>query len=61
MDMSSSIAAMSTAMKQARLQQDLHVALLDKVMDTQEQAAQQLISDIEAVNPTSGSKVDVYA
>ena len=60
MDMTS-IAATGMAMKQAKLQQDVHFSLMSKVMETQEQAALQLISELEAANPTSGGTVDVYA
>ena len=60
MDMVSSIAAKSMGMKEAKLQQDVHIAMLGKVMDAQEQAAAQMIAQISAINP-AGGKVDTYA
>ena len=61
MDISTSIAAASMNMKQAQTQQDVHIAMMNKVMETQEEAALQLISQLEAVHPTSGGTLDVYA
>ena len=61
MDLTASIAAASVNAKEAKLQQDVHIALLAKVMDAEAQAAAQLISQLEGTNPILGNQVDVYA
>lgn len=48
------IAAMSTAMKSAQVQQQVSIAVLKNSMDTQEDIAQSLIQMMANVSPSSG-------
>lgn len=61
MDFTASIAATSMRYSQASLQQNVSIALLDKVMDTQQQAATELISQMQTMTPPSMQLLDVYA
>ncbi len=60
MDMMSSIAAQSMSMSAAQFAQSYSIAVAKKTMDTQEMAAQELLSMLPDT-PAKGQYVDVYA
>jgi len=56
------IGALSIAMSQARVQQDIGIAVVKMAMDTGEDNASQMISEImnnAAVDPNLGNNIDV--
>jgi len=56
------IGALSIAMSQARVQQDIGIAVVKMAMDTGEDNASQMISEImtnSAVDPNLGNNIDV--
>lgn len=58
----SAVAAYSTQMKLADVQQQASVAILKKAMNMQEASAAALVEDIKAANPPApGTRLDVYA
>lgn len=63
MDMMNSIAAMAMDMSAAQTAVSYSTAVTKKVMDTQEMAAQELLSMLPATPaaPAKGTYIDVYA
>lgn len=61
MDMMSSIAQFSTAMKQADLMSQVSIKLMDKAMDTQAAQAEQLIQGMSEGVPSFNHLLDTYA
>ncbi len=62
MGIENAIAAMSVSMSQAKVQNSVDIAILDKAMDQQEQCADTLIQDmLEAIPapPGTGNFVDM--
>ncbi|CAI9395140.1 YjfB family protein [Niallia sp. Sow4_A1] len=53
------IAALSIGMNQARLSQNVGIALTKKAMNTAEQNSDQLLKMLEAPHPTLGKSVDM--
>jgi hypothetical protein len=55
------IAAVSIGMNQTALQQNVSIALTKKVMDTEQQSANQMIQMLQAPHPTLGNTIDLKA
>ncbi len=60
MDMVNSIAAQAMSMKAAQFQQNYSVSVAKKAMDSQELAAQEILSMLPDA-PAKGQYIDVYA
>lgn len=62
MDMMNSIAATATSMSAAQFQQNYSLAVTKKAMDSQELAAQELLSMLpQQAGPRLGTYIDTYA
>ncbi|WP_411801534.1 YjfB family protein [Bacillus glycinifermentans] len=53
------IAALSVAMSQSSLAQNVNISLTKTAMDTAKQKAEQLIDAIQAPHPVSGHHIDL--
>ncbi|QHZ47240.1 MULTISPECIES: YjfB family protein [Bacillus] len=53
------IAALSMAMSQSALAQNVHISMTKTAMDTAEQSAEQLIDMVQAPHPVSGHHIDL--
>jgi hypothetical protein len=62
MDLTMSIASLSTQISQSNLSQAVDIAMMKKTMETQEASAENLIQMLSsAVPPSFGHKIDVRA
>ncbi|MCI2252779.1 YjfB family protein [Domibacillus sp. 8LH] len=55
------IAALSTGISQASLNQSVSIALTKKTMDMAQQNASQMVQMLQAPHPTLGKSIDVKA
>lgn len=53
------IAALSIAMNQANLMQNVSLAVTKQAMDVQQQNTEQLVEMLDAPHPTSGHTIDL--
>lgn len=53
------IAALSIAMSQANLMQNVSLAVTKQAMDVQQQNTEQLVEMLDAPHPTSGHTIDL--
>ncbi|MEO4052101.1 YjfB family protein [Solibacillus sp. CAU 1738] len=53
------IAALSIAMHQSQLMQNVSLAVTKQAMDFQEQSTEQLVEMLDAPHPTAGHTIDV--
>ena len=53
------IAALSMAMSQANLMQNVSLAVTKQAMDAQQQNTEQLVEMLDAPHPTSGHTIDL--
>ncbi|MGE7673983.1 YjfB family protein [Lysinibacillus sp. NPDC094403] len=53
------IAALSMAMNQATLMQNVSLAVTKQAMDMQKQSTEQLVEMLDAPHPTAGHTIDV--
>ena len=59
MDMS--IAAMSVSMHQGQAMQDMGMAILKMAMDTTETGTEEMLEQLESLDPNLGALVDIQA
>lgn len=59
--MEMNVAALSVNMHLAQTQQDFGVAVMKMAMDTSTEQAQELLQEIENVDPALGNNIDVTA
>lgn len=55
------IAALSIALNQSTLRQDVGIALTKKVMEESQQNANQLVEMLQATHPNLGHSIDIKA
>ncbi len=61
MDITMSIATLSTQMSQASLNQSVDISMVKKTMETQESSANNLLEMISTATPSFNHKIDIKA